>query len=99
MKHSDTFAEALKKAGATDLTYLRIEGEGPRRFQSQGRRNRPRNGRIFCAHDRRSQMSILELPFNAHVGLERCAMVRRAETNDQVVSQSAFDWFPAMQAE
>lgn len=44
-------------------------------------------------------MSILELPFNAHVGLERCAMVRRAETNDQVVSQSAFDWFPAMQAE
>ena len=48
VKHSDTFAEALKKAGATDLTYLRIEGEGHGVFNLKAAETGPAMAAFFA---------------------------------------------------
>lgn len=48
VKHSDTFVEALKKAGASDVTYLRIDGEGHGVFNSKAARTGPAMARFFA---------------------------------------------------
>lgn len=48
VKHSDTFVEALKKAGAGDVTYLRIDGEGHGVFNAKAAQTGPAMSRFFA---------------------------------------------------
>ena len=41
VKHSDSFAEALKAAGAKDVEYIRIEGSGHGVFNQHSARTGP----------------------------------------------------------
>ena len=47
VKHSDTFVEALKKAGAEDVTYVRIEGAGHGVFNQHSERSGPAMEEFF----------------------------------------------------
>jgi len=40
VKHSDTFVEALKQAGAKDITYIRVDGAGHGVFNQDPQKNR-----------------------------------------------------------
>lgn len=48
VKHSDTFVEALKQAGAVDVTYLRIEGAGHGVFGQHKERTGPAMEAFFA---------------------------------------------------
>lgn len=48
VKHSDTFVETLKSAGADDVIYLRIDGAGHGVFNQQGRRTKPAMAAFFA---------------------------------------------------
>lgn len=47
VKHSDTFVEALRKVGAEDVTYVRIDGAGHGVFNQHGERSGPAMERFF----------------------------------------------------
>ena len=47
VKHSDTFVEALKKAGAKDVTYIRVEGAGHGVFGQNKLENHKRMDEFF----------------------------------------------------
>jgi dipeptidyl aminopeptidase/acylaminoacyl peptidase len=47
VKHSDTFVEALKKAGAKDVTYLRIDGAGHGVYGQHKKQTEPAMEKFF----------------------------------------------------